>query len=181
MIVREISVLQEIAEPILYEPPPLPPFPDKWVPTFPAFLLRELALPTSTVPHTEAIKPYVIITLTGNKLLAPINLGETWAEHFASRGWDTIREQVEAGYPIYAQPTPQFGSYREVVDYGAVFNNVIANIDFATAPKFGTVHVTCSIRHSLNGLDWSEPVFATSLFVQSFRFLEVTITFEGVN
>ena len=180
-MIRNVSIVQEVAEPILYVPPVIPPGVERWTPIFPPFLLRERALPVSLVPHVEATKTYVIITLTGNKLIAPVNLGETWIEHFASRGWNTIKDQVDAGYPIYAQPVPQTGSYREVVDYGAVFKNVIANIDFATAAKFGTVNVSCSLRHSLNGLDWSVPVAATSLFIQEFRFLEVTITFEAVN
>ena len=181
MTPRNVHIVQQIAEPIDYVAPVIPPGIEKWGPFFPPFLLRPRALPISIAPHLEATKTYLIITLTGNKLLAPMNLTETWKEHFAARGWNTIRDQVDAGYPIYAQPVPQTADYKEVVDYGTILTNVIVNIDYATAPKYGTVHTSCSIRHSLDGVNWSAPVIATSMFVQSFRFIEVTIKFEAVS
>lgn len=117
----------------------------------------------------------------GNKLIAPLNLKETFGEHFLSRGWNSIRDQINAGYPYYAQPVPQVGTYVEVKDYGAVFNNVIVNIDWSTAPITGTVMITCQIQHSLDGITYSAPVTTTSMFIPSFRYLKISVTFQAVS
>jgi sulfur carrier protein ThiS len=50
-------------------------------------------------------------------LFVPVDTEETWAEHFSSRGWTDIQDQIDAGYPYYAQPTkPNGGQSNELPD-----------------------------------------------------------------
>lgn len=118
---------------------------------------------------------------TGNKILAPFNTKETVREHFASRGWTKVNDQVNAGYPFYAQPVPQNGTYEEIIDYGTVFTNSIINVDWATSIVTGTVNVQCQISTSTDNITWSTPVVGTSLFVPTFRYVKITLTFTAVN
>jgi hypothetical protein len=123
----------------------------------------------------------ILITPIGNAILAPYEYDETWEEHFLGRSWLTIQDQIDAGYPYYAQPVPENGYYEEIFDYGAVFNNVIVNLDWSTIPVTGTVLITVSISHSADGLIWSSPTIGSSLFVPSFRFLKVKVEFLAAN
>jgi hypothetical protein len=41
--------------------------------------------------------------------LMPVNSAETWEQHFTSRAWSTIDDQISAGFPYYAQPAAASG------------------------------------------------------------------------
>jgi hypothetical protein len=113
-----------------------------------------------------------------NRLLANINLTELWHEHFEVNSWTTIEQQIEAGYPIYIQPTPLIGSYYKIFDFGAVFDDVILNVSWSQNPIAGTMNVSCRIATS-TGTTWTPYVYGRSVFVESMRYVEIYITFTG--
>lgn len=120
------------------------------------------------------------VVLNGDRLLCCI-LNETWHNHFASRGWDQIQDQVAAGYNIYGQPYALTGSYQEVIDYGAEFSNITVNLDWSTNPISGTVAVSSTIEGSLDGVIWNEPVLGRSAFFANVRYVRITINFSSID
>lgn len=116
---------------------------------------------------------------SSGRLLATVNLTETWANHFLTRGWNTIADQVAAGYPIYAQPVPLTGSYVEVIDYGAVLNDIIVSADWITTVIASTIGVTVSFESSLDNITWSAVFPGPSVFFTTFRYIRVTLNFTS--
>src|SRR6185312_12322178 len=86
-------------------------------------------------------KTEVILDINGY-LLGPVNTAETWADHFSNNSWTDIQDQINAGFPIYNQPSDSPGSYQQVFDFGSSFNNVLIQFLLTTNPISGTVNFT---------------------------------------
>lgn len=112
--------------------------------------------------------------------VAPINTTETWASHFTSRGWTTPQDQITAGYPVYAQPTPSSGYYEETFDYGTVLaaTKVSASLTYSTVIGTVTVTPTISVK-KLVGDAWTDYAGLSSVFVTDFRYVKVRYDFAS--
>lgn len=109
-------------------------------------------------------------------LVATVNT-ETWQEHFLTRVWSDPDDQVNAGYPIYIQPTADTGSYQETIDYGAILANVIVTYTFLLEVIVDGVTIIISTEASDDGISWTLPQLGSSVFVSSMRYLRLTLTF----
>lgn len=138
----------------------------------------DFVLYDSRVSNFSGTKVNCLLQANG-RILATINLTETWATHFSTRAWNTIADQVAAGYPIYAQPTPGTGSYSEIIDYGVVINDVIVNADWVSTVIASTAGVTVSFEASLDGVVWGAIYPGPSVFFTTFRYIRVTLNFTS--
>jgi len=104
---------------------------------------------------------------------------QTWQEHFVSRSWNTIQDQLNAHYPIYIQPGVTTGSYEEVVDYGAVIQNTIATITYNQYIHAPNTTVTIKLASSTDNVTYTPFIAGASLFIPTMRFLKVRLEFVG--
>lgn len=113
------------------------------------------------------------------KLLGPVDTSETWATHFTSRGWTTIQNQIDAGYPLYINPSVASGTYQEDFDYGTVLTATTVTATLGSTVIAGSVTVACQIYYKVNVGDAWTAVGAglTSVLISSFRYIRVTWTF----
>lgn len=112
-------------------------------------------------------------------LLACIVDDETWEQHFATRSWNTIQDQINAGYPIYAQPTQVTGWYEEVIDYLTVIQNTIVTINYQLVEIVPTVSVIMKLAYSSDNVNFSPFVVGNSQFIPQFRYLKMRLEFTG--
>jgi hypothetical protein len=87
----------------------------------------DFALQDSRVSNLTGTRVNTLRNPIGPRLLCSW-AAQTWQGHFTSRTWLSPRNQIDAGYPIYIQPTVINGSYEEIFDYGAVFSNIIVTV-----------------------------------------------------
>lgn len=127
-------------------------------------------------PGTVAISNVI---LGRDRLLACIDDTITWFEHFDDNGYATIQDQLDAGYPLYIQPTETSGSYIEKVDFGVIISNIIATVDYNFRDIVGTVGVTVSIEYSDDDITWSGYTVGKQLFIPSLQYLRVKLEFAG--
>jgi hypothetical protein len=107
---------------------------------------------------------------------------ETWRQHFEDRGWHKIRDQINAGYPLYIQPSESTGYYEEIIDYGLVINGTVATVTYNTALIYGLgVTVTISLSSSLDNITYTTPLVTQNLFIASLRYLKVRVDFTALN
>jgi hypothetical protein len=108
-------------------------------------------------------------------------LSETFQNHFVSRTWLTPNDQMNAGYPIYIQPTATTGSYEEVIDYGAVFSNIIVTVTWNANVWTPNDPVTALVRlaSSTDNVTYSAFSNGASQFFPSFRYLKLRLEFTG--
>lgn len=118
--------------------------------------------------------------LENGDLLGPVNTTENWATHFSSRSWTSPQDQINAGYPRYAQPSLTSGSYSEIFDYGALLPATTIAATLATTLITGAVTVSCQIAYKANLADaWiNAAAGATSVLASNFRYVQVTYTFS---
>lgn len=115
-------------------------------------------------------------------LLAAVDIAETYQAHFTARAWASPQAQINDGFPLYIQPTKLTGSYSEVFDFGAVFNNIIVGFDWNTIAVSGILDTTTStIEYSTDGFTYSAPTIGTSVFAPAIRYVRLTLKFVAPN
>jgi hypothetical protein len=82
----------------------------------------------------------------GGYLFMPVNTTETWADHFSTRGWSTINDQVSAGYPLVFEPSLATGSYVEEHDVGKILPSVKITVTVQSITLAGSVLPTVLIE-----------------------------------
>lgn len=112
-------------------------------------------------------------------LYMPVDALELYQNHFTSRSWSTPQDQVNAGYPIYIQPTPSTGYYEEVRDYGTVIASSMVTITATTVVIDGSPAITYSIWTSTDNVNWTLAADAKSAFLSGFRYIKYRITCTG--
>ena len=114
-------------------------------------------------------------------VVMPLNVTETWGEHFSTRTWDSPEDQITAGYPIYAQPTVTTGYYEEVFDYGTILASSKITLNFNGLNFGGTPLISSSLAVSTDGVNYVTYQGVVSVFVTNFRFVKVRITASNTN
>jgi hypothetical protein len=115
------------------------------------------------------------------RLYGPVTLGETWKQHFDNNSWDTIQDQIDAGYPFFLQPSEATGSYVKVFDFGAIFSNVVIAASYGANNIVGTVGIDISIETSTDNITYAAPVSGNTLFIASVRYARITFTLTPVS
>lgn len=121
-----------------------------------------------------------VLLQPGPKLLASW-VAETFEHHFTSRAWLSPKNQVDAGYPIYLQPSSLTGVYEEVIDYGVALQNVIATITFNTNLLTPDDPITTVVKMatSTDGVNYSAFTSGAGQFLPSLRYLKFRLEFTG--
>lgn len=113
-------------------------------------------------------------------VVLPVNTSEIWSDHFSTRSWATPQAQVDAGYPIYAQPTVASGYYEEVFDYGNILASSQVTLSYTGTIVAGAPVLVTTISLSANGTDYIDYA-STPIFGTNFRYVKVRITVSQVS
>jgi hypothetical protein len=120
-----------------------------------------------------------VALLSGPKLLANVNLTETWEEHFVNNSYTSPADQIADGYPWYVQPTPGPGTYDEKIDFGTILNNVIVNLTYNVVNLAGTMTILVEMAASDDDITYSTYTSGSTQFFTSFRYIKIRLTFTG--
>jgi predicted phage tail protein len=113
-------------------------------------------------------------------LIVTVSPTETWQDHFTSRSWTTLQDQISAGYPIYAQPSTTTGSYVEEIDFGAVLagTKITSTLTYAVVSGSTTITPKLSVKETAGG-SWIDYAGVDSVYATNFRYLKVTYDFSS--
>lgn len=115
-------------------------------------------------------------------LIAPVNITETWTDHFVNNGYTDIQDQITAGNLIYIEPNLSPGTYVKVFDFGVSFNNQLVQALYTFNNAVGAIVVTWKLEWSPDNITYTLAANAQSAFVTStFRYIRVTVTFTAGN
>jgi len=115
-------------------------------------------------------------TFDGTLLALPVNTAETFEQHLTARGWSTPQDQINAGYPVFIQPTTGSGYYEETFDFGVVLGSSRVILNYQGAVIAGNPAVTPRISLSLDNSVFVEYNGLTDVFGTSFRYVKIRIT-----
>ncbi|HSK40925.1 MAG TPA: phage tail protein, partial [Arenibaculum sp.] len=135
----------------------------------PDYVLRTDA----ALPLPDAASANALVAPEGN-LLVPV-LAETWQGHFASRGWTSPQDQIDAGYPLYIQPTASSGSWRTDIDYGTTLAGTRISVSIASAIMAGAPDMSVTVSTSPDGTAWTDYPGLTQVFATAFRYVRVRL------
>jgi hypothetical protein len=147
---------------------------------------------TVNVPPDYVLATNFISTFTGTRISAatdgqvlalPVDIVQTWQDHFTSRSWASPQAQVTAGYPIFIQPGNLSGYYEEVFDYGATLAAMKIGVTYREIDVAGTVSTAVTITTALDsGFTSNVQTFSgTQAYSVNFRFVKVRITATATN
>lgn len=119
------------------------------------------------------------VVLEDTHLVCCVTTGEAYEDHFINNSWDTIQDQIDAGYPIYVEPSETSGSYEEVFDFGTILSNNIVSVRWNELTISGSVSIVCKIAVSDDNITYDSFVTASSRFAASLRYAKVRLEFTG--
>jgi hypothetical protein len=121
-----------------------------------------------------------VVTLSNAKLdsgavVMPVDLTTNYQTHFTSKSWTTPQDQINALYPIYAQPTVASGYYEEVIDFGTVFGSSQVTVSLSGTTIAGSPTVVTTVDYSTDNITYVGAVTGTVLFITNFRYVKVRV------
>ncbi len=126
------------------------------------------------------------ITLTNcavdaGALVAPVNTTETFQDHFDDNTWATPQAQIDAGYPIYAQPSStSVGTFESVIDFGATISSVMIRLSYVGEWADGDGSITPRISYSPDNSTWTNGTDgAAQIIGSSFRYVKIRFVVDG--
>lgn len=119
-------------------------------------------------------------TFDGTVLALPVNTTETFEQHFTSRSWNTPQDQVNAGYPIFIQPSGGTGYYEEVFDFGQPLASSRVLLNYKGTAIVGSPTVVTKISLSLDNSTYVDYNGVTDVFGLNFRYVKIRITATSV-
>jgi predicted phage tail protein len=119
--------------------------------------------------------------LENNTVIIPVNTTETWEDHFTARSpaWATIQDQIDAGYPVYIQPSDLDGNYQEVFDFLTILASSRITVSVGGEVIAGSPAVSVNIDTSDDNITWSLNEGTTDIFATQFRYVRVTVRVTG--
>lgn len=124
---------------------------------------------------------YTRALLDSGTVLLPVNTTETTEEHFASRGWATPQDKIDAGYPLYLQPTPADGSYVETFDFGNTVPSSKVTVAYGGAVLAGSPVVSVKLELSNDNATWTDYGDTNEAFGTNFRFVRFTVRVDQLS
>lgn len=154
------------------------------VESVPASVTTLVAEPPDFVFHGEftsdlsATKSSAV--LNESRVLIPVNTIETWQEHFVNNAWTSSQDQVNAGYPIYIQPSETVGYYEEVFDFGQPLASSRVSLTYTGAIVAGTPTITPIVSLSLDNSTYIDYNGVTDVYGLNFRYVKIRIQVSDV-
>lgn len=110
-------------------------------------------------------------------LIGP-HLSESWTQHFTNHSWNTIQDQIDAGYPRYLQPNDGYTAVIEKqIDFGTVIDSSIVAIDYDLVALVGSFTVLVEMCSSLSfSTGYSAYTIGSSQLFSNFRYVRFRIT-----
>jgi hypothetical protein len=145
--------------------------------TPPDYMLQdERTIDLSTVTKSNAV-------LQNGRIIACVNLVETYQDHFTSRGWASPQDQIDDGYARWIQDNPLTGYILDEYDYGTVLSNTVASVSYVKEIYTGTndVLVVVKMSWSEDGITWNDEQIGESQFIASLRYLRLKFEFNASN
>lgn len=118
--------------------------------------------------------------LENGTVTLPVNTSETWASHFTARSWTSPQDQINAGYPVFIQPSNSPGYYEETFDFGTVLASSRVSAAYSATTVAGSPAITPTISTSANGTTWLDNAGQNQIFATNFRYVKVRIAVADV-
>jgi hypothetical protein len=110
-----------------------------------------------------------------NPMILPI-VDETWEDHFINNGWSTPQDQIDAGYPIFCQPTAATAQFIGTLDVGDIIDSsVLVNLALNLQDIVAGVVFTPTISLSDDNVSFTDYAGVYSVFASGFRYVKITI------
>jgi len=114
------------------------------------------------------------------ELLMPLNTTETWDQHFKSRHWSTVQDQINAHFPIYFEPGTESASLVSTKDLGKILSAATISVRIAQSHHIGNVSAKIKIEWSSNNASWtSAPEGAIEVQTNNVRYIRISIFATG--
>jgi hypothetical protein len=116
----------------------------------------------------------------GTKLVLPVNLTETYAEHFTDQAWSSMQDAIDAGFAYFPEKVPTGGYYEEVFDYGTTISaSTKVELSRGITTIDGSPTITPKISVSLNGSSWTDYDDVWEVVESNFRYVKIRVTVSG--
>lgn len=111
-------------------------------------------------------------------LYANVEANETFSERFSTRGWSTLQDQIDDGYPLW-HVGKTTGHYEEVMDYRATIPSTKITLTPTKVFESGTVGITPNLKHSTDNVSYTDLGNVYSGYASGFRYVKYRMDFAA--
>jgi len=116
------------------------------------------------------------LKLANGNVLLPVDTVSNVTSHFTvGHTWNTIQDQITAGYPLVIEPAVSSGYYEETIDYGAVLPATYVTVNVTGSALAGAPVVSVQISTSPDNSTWTVTA-GNNAFGTGFRYVKVRVT-----
>lgn len=116
----------------------------------------------------------------GDTLVAMVDVSKNWTDHFVDNSWTTIQNQIDAGFPLYCQPTLiSTAWWEQEFDLGAIVGGSIVRFIYTVVRPSGNVVLLPSISVSLDGVAWTDFPNTNQAYGYNFRYIKLRLDFSA--
>lgn len=117
--------------------------------------------------------PYGQVTL-------PVDLEESWSEHFIDNSATDMQDLIDAGLVYYAQPTPSSAYIEAVIDLGATFSQSLISFYFSETVYNSNYTLATLVGYSADEETWTTQS-GSQIHGTSFRYIKHRITLTNLS
>jgi len=133
-------------------------------------------------------------------LIAPVNIAETWTEHFEAlpghtdpltfdsdlikfdsdlqtfdEGYQSVKDlHIDNGYPLYLQPTPATADYEQTIDFGGVLALSRIQLQPDVDILDGTTAIDYTVSYSSDDISYTDTAGLEAVGI-NFRYVKIKI------
>lgn len=112
-------------------------------------------------------------------MLMPVKV-ETFEDHFTDNSWDSPQDQIDAGYPLFIQPSASTAQYVHTHDLGAELTTAhLITLNLAKTDVVSGITITPTISISDDNSTWTDYAGVDSVFASNFRYIKITLNASG--
>lgn len=121
-----------------------------------------------------------VVERPSGRIIGPLNTLRTWRNHFEIPGWTSPQDQIDAGFPYFAQPTREYGRWEKITDLGTTLENVLIHLSFDREDIVAGVDLTYKIAYSEDDVSYVEEENVFAVLATSVRYIRIRMDFGTV-
>lgn len=114
-----------------------------------------------------------------SSMVLPV-VDETFEDHFINNSWSTPQDQIDAGYPIYIQPTNSTATFEQILDLGAIIEGeTLVSLEISRTDIEGSLTIVPTISVSDDDVTYTDYTNVLSVYASNFQYVKIRLEVNG--
>jgi predicted transport protein len=122
----------------------------------------------------EDFDSLINVVIENESMLAPA-YPTSLDSKFLSNDWETLQDQIDAGYPIMIEPSAPYAVIEKIIDYGTTFPGTLVRASWLKEVLDDDINVVCTLGYSSDGITFDDTYDVTQIYAVDFRYVKIRL------